>query len=94
MCIVGLARVGEQGAWIALSWDEAQTIQEVQITFDTGFKRELTLTSADQHDKHMIRAPQPETVRDYQLQAQAADGSWTTLESVSENHLRLRRHHH
>ena len=53
-----------EGPWVELAWDAPQTIREVQLTFDTGFHRELTLTSSDSHNAHMVRAPQPETVRD------------------------------
>ena len=87
-----VAPMGDSGAWIALTWPEEQTIRHVQITFDSGFQRELTLTSADGHNQHIIRAAQPETVRDYALQVQRTDGRWTTVEAVTDNHQRLRRH--
>ena len=87
-----VAPLGTDGAWLTLNWSEAQTISQVQITFDTGFKRELTLTSADGHNKHMIRAAQPETVKEYQIQAQDSNGHWNTIETVTDNHQRLRRH--
>lgn len=80
------------GAWIQLNWEAEQSIQHIHITFDTGFKRELTLTSADQHDKHMIRTAQPETVRDYELQVQTSGGEWHTVASVTDNHQRLCKH--
>lgn len=75
------------GAWIELSWETPQKIREVQITFDTGFQRELTLTSQDSINRGIVRAAQPETVRDYAL---LADGK-PVLE-VTGNHQRLRRH--
>jgi hypothetical protein len=65
----------------------------VQLTFDTGFHRELTLTSSESINKGIIRAPQPETVRDYQLQYRpTADGRWQPLVEVHGNHQRLVRH--
>ena len=39
-----IAPMSGEGAWIELAWDEPQTIRHVQLTFDTGFHRELTLT--------------------------------------------------
>ena len=79
-------------AWIELTWPDPKTIRHVQITFDTGFHRELTLTSSDAHNRQIIRAPQPETVRDYTLSARLANGSTVSLAQITENHQRLRRH--
>jgi hypothetical protein len=78
--------------WIELSWAEPQPISQVQITFDSGFHRELTLTSSDSHNSKMIRAPQPETVRDYAILAKTYDGREVELARVVGNHQRLRRH--
>ena len=66
------------GAWLELTWPKPQKIAEVQLMFDSGFQRELTLTSSDGSNKAMIRAPQPETVRDYELVAIDADGKETS----------------
>ena len=57
----------EGGVWVQLEWKQPRTISHVQITFDTGFQRVLTLTHQDDFNAKMIRAPQPETVRDYEL---------------------------
>lgn len=87
-----VAPLRSDGTWIELAWAEATSIQQVLITFDTGFQRELTLTSADGHNKHIIRAAQPETVKDYVIEAKNALGAWKTVVEVSENHQRLCRH--
>jgi len=79
-------------AWIELSWPDPQPIRRVQITFDSGFHRELTLTSSESHNSKIVRAPQPETVRDYALIARLEDGKEVELARVSGNHQRLRRH--
>ena len=84
--------LGADGAWLELKWPAPQTISQVQLTFDTGFQRELTLTSSDGITKSIIRAPQPETVRDYELVAVDAAGKETSLAKVTGNHQRLRRH--
>jgi hypothetical protein len=81
-----------EGAWLDLAWDEPQTIRHVQIVFDTGFARELTLTSGDGANKGIIRAPQPETVRDYTLSyRESPDGPLKELARVQGNHQRVNR---
>jgi hypothetical protein len=80
------------GPWVELAWEAPQTIRSVQLTFDTGFHRELTLTSSDSITKGILRAPQPETVRDYVVTYRSsADGPWTELKKVEGNHQRLNR---
>jgi hypothetical protein len=80
-------------AWLQLSWDKPRRISQLQITFDSGFHRELTLTSSDSINSSIIRAPQPETVRDYEIQYRdSADGKWEPLVEVKDNHQRLVRH--
>ncbi len=87
------APLESDGAWIELAWDQPQSVRHVQITFDTGFQRELTLTASDAINKGIIRAPQPETVRDYRLLAQVeGQDGWKELAAVTGNHQRLRRH--
>ena len=87
------APVGEAGAWIELRWAKAQTVGAVQITFDTGFQRELTLTSSDHINDGIVRGPQPETVRDYELLARRPGGGpLVTLATVKNNHQRINRH--
>jgi len=73
-------------AWIELEWDQPQRIREVQITFDTGFKRELMLTAQDSANVNIVRAPQPETVRDYHVMA-----GERVLATVTNNHQRVNR---
>jgi hypothetical protein len=82
-----------EGAWIELQWDTPQTVGWVQITFDSGFHRELTLSESRGVQKRVIAGPQPELVCDYDLLArETPDGPLTPLLEVRENHLRLRRH--
>jgi FAD dependent oxidoreductase len=75
-------------AWVELRWEKPQRIREVQITFDSGFKRQLTLSAQESQNVNLLRAAQPETVRDYTV---VADGT-RTLTSVKGNFQRLRRH--
>jgi hypothetical protein len=87
------APLGAEGAWLELAWDKPQTLKQVQFTFDSGFVRELTLSSNDTITKTIIRAPQPETVKSYSLQYQTEDGQeWVELASVTNNHQRVCRH--
>jgi hypothetical protein len=86
------ARMSPDGAWIELAWDRPRRIREVQITFDTGFQRELTLTSQDSVNRGIIRAAQPETVRDYTVSYRKPDGQLAELAAVKGNHQRLCRH--
>jgi len=80
-------RMGAEGAWIELRWDRPVGLSEVQMTFDTGFQRELTLSSSDGVMKGIVRGPQPETVKDYRVLAGGRE-----VARVAGNHQRLRRH--
>ena len=90
------ASLGTEGAppaWLELAWDSPQSIRQVQLTFDSGFQRELTLTKQDDFNQRMIRAPQPETVKSYTIQYQPVGRSeWIDLVTIDRNHQRLRRH--
>ena len=84
---------GPGGAWIELSWPKPQSISCVQITFDSGFARELTLSASDDVNEGIIRGPQPETVKDYEIQHRPdAGGEFRELVEVRGNHQRLKRH--
>ncbi len=74
-----------QPAWIELRWDQPQRLRQIQITFDSGFQRQLTLTSQDSQ-KGILRAPQPETVRDYTVSATRE------IAAVKNNFQRVNRH--
>jgi hypothetical protein len=87
-----VAPMGDDGAWLELSWETPQRLGQVQITFDTGFHRELTLTASDGHNAHIVRGPQPETVRDYTVSVRTPGGERVEVARVEGNHQRLRRH--
>lgn len=79
-------------AWLELRWAEPLTIHEVQVVYDTGLHRLLTLSMAEGYTQKMLWGrPQPETVRDYQLAAATAD-RWQELVRVEANHQRRRVH--
>jgi len=78
--------------WIELVFPRPQRIAMVQISFDTGFQRMLTLSAQASLNRNIIRGPQPETVRDYVVEARLADGHWQELAAIHGNFYRLRRH--
>jgi hypothetical protein len=87
-----VAPMVEGGAWLELRWDAPVSLRHVQLTFDTGFERPLTLTEQANYRARMIIGPQPETVRDYTVSCLDAEGQWRTVAEVQGNYQRLRRH--
>ncbi len=87
------AKIGSDGAWIELRWPGPRRIREIQITFDSGFERMLMLTANDAYTRRMVRAPQPETVRDYTISFLAGDGAeYREIVAVKGNYQRRNRH--
>jgi hypothetical protein len=80
------APLTDGGAWLELAWEQPQRLREVVLKFDSGFERELTLSSSDSISRRIVRAPQPETARDYKV---LVDGK--EVASVTGNHQRLNR---
>lgn len=79
-------------AWLQLEWDDPTPVREVQLVFDTGLHRHLTLSHHDGYTAGMVWGrPQPETVRDYTI-AICEGNRWRTVVEVHGNHRRLRRH--
>lgn len=73
--------------WLELRFKEPKRVREVHLVFDTGLNRALTLTHSDGFNGRMIRRPQPETVRDYELQV--LDGETArTVAAVKGNYQR------
>jgi hypothetical protein len=87
------APMGCEGAWIELSWDKPMKVSELQLTFDSGFQRDLLCTLQASKTKGIIRAAQPEIVRDYSVSCRpAAGGQLKQFIAVTGNHQRLNRH--
>ncbi|MBN2310139.1 MAG: FAD-dependent oxidoreductase, partial [Candidatus Hydrogenedentes bacterium] len=79
-------------AQVELRWAEPVHCGEVQLVFDTGLHRPLTLTHSDAYAARMAwGTPQPETVRDYLIEGEL-DGTWRTLVQVEGNYQRRRVH--
>lgn len=83
---------GRADAWADFTWEQPVALSMVQLTHDTGFHRELTLSAQNGRSASMVRAAQPETIRDYRLLAELEDGSEVELANVQGNYQRLRRH--
>ena len=79
-------------AWLRFDWEAPVDVRRIQLTFDTGLHRHLTLSHHDGYAAQMLwGSPQPETVRDYTIEG--FDGQqWSTLLRVTDNYQRLRRH--
>ena len=79
-------------AWIALSWNKPIIIGIVALVFDTGMHRLLTLSMADGYTGRMLWGrPQPETIRDYAIEANVG-GQWITVHSEQSNYQRKQVH--
>ena len=76
---------------LELRWPEPVEVGHVQITFDSGFHRELTLSASHGVQSRVVRGPQPETVRHYTLRGRRGSEEFPLAEE-HDNHLRLRRH--
>lgn len=79
-------------AWIELYWQQPIQPHEIQLIFDTGLHRYLTLSHATSVVERMKwGVPQPETVRDYKVEG-FCYGKWGTLVAVTNNYQRRRVH--
>jgi hypothetical protein len=76
---------------IQLHFRDPKRIAQVHLVFDTGLNRQLTLSHSDSTNRNQIRGPQPETVKDYDLQLVHGETS-RTIARVEGNYLRKRIH--
>lgn len=80
-------------AWLELRWAGPVTVHAVHLIFDTGQHRFLTLSQAEGYTRRMHwGAPQPETVRDYRIEIEGSEGSWTVIHQERGNYQRRRVH--
>lgn len=75
-------------AWIELSWNHPVCVCEIHLCFDSGLERELMLSASDHASRKIVRGPQPEIVKHYELR----DGDGNLLASCDDNHQRRRVH--
>ncbi len=77
--------------WLELRFREPKRIRKVHLTFDTGLNRQLTLSAQESVNRSIRIGPQPETVRDYEVQVLYADSAKTVVR-VEGNYQRKRVH--
>ena len=79
-------------AWLQLEWESPLTVHEVQLIFDTGLHRHLTLSHHDGYTGRMQWGqPQAETVCEYTIEVSIGN-RWETIVEVTANYQRRRRH--
>eukprot|EP01084_Bolivina_argentea_P162125 282170_1 len=81
--------------WIMLEWNYSIiSLSKIELIFDTGLHRELTLSQKETQEKKMIWGkPQPETIKDYNLQARDVNSNnWIMLIEIKGNYQRKRVH--
>ncbi len=77
-------------AWIQLDWEKPVSFSEIRMIFDTGLHRELTLSMSEKTTAKMCWGrPQPETVRDYRIEARDETGRWHLVAEGTDNYRRL-----
>lgn len=82
----------ELPAWLEIRWTAPVPLREIVLVFDTGLHRLLTLSQADGYTQKMLWGrPQPETVCDYAIRIETAQG-WRQVEAIQHNHQRQRAH--
>jgi hypothetical protein len=80
-------------AWIELRWDSPVTMRRIELVFDTGLHRQLTLTHSLAYREGMCWGQgQPETVKDYTVEREDETGTWTILAAVQGNGQRRATH--
>jgi hypothetical protein len=83
----------EKGAWLDLKWDAPKKVSQVQLTFDTGFQRQLVLTANPTFWRQDApRQPQAETVKDYEVLVKRKGASeFESVAKVRGNYQRMNR---
>jgi len=71
--------------WIELRWPEPVALKRIELIFDTGLHRQLTLTQSDAYCAKMCwGSGQPEAVKHYEVQLEAG-GEWMAVASESQH---------
>ncbi|MGG5903819.1 FAD-dependent oxidoreductase [Sphingobacterium daejeonense] len=76
---------GEQ--FIELTWSKPQKITTIEFTFDSGLNRHLRLSGENSTMKNQKRGPQPEMLKEYQLEVYSGS-TLVKKEEVTDNILR------
>lgn len=79
-------------AWLELRWEEPVAVGEVEIIFDSGLHRTLTLSQSEGVYRNLIWGTgQLELVKSYRVEAEVA-GRWVAVAEVAENWQRRASH--
>lgn len=79
-------------AWIQFEWPDPIPVEGIQLIFDTGLHRHLTLSHHDGYTSKMQWGrPQEETVRDYDIEVRVC-GEWSQVKEIRDNYQRRNRH--
>lgn len=72
-------------ATLTAEWTEEEEISRIELIFDTGLHRLLTLSQSDGYSRKMVWGqPPPETIRDFSVEVQKK-GEWVKLCQVLDN---------
>ena len=80
-----------EDAWLELDFGRDIGCSQLHLSFDTNLSRHMTLTHQDSYHARMIEGPQPETVKDYRIEAFDTSG-WKVVESIKGNYQRKKVH--
>jgi hypothetical protein len=81
---------GAAGQWLMLSWDAPRPVCEVRLTFDTNLEPNFSF-SIFPYVEHRVRAPVPETIAAYRIEAREG-GARRTVAREAGNYQRHRIH--
>ena len=77
---------------LQLEWETPVQLHELQLVFDTGLHRHLTLSHHDGYTSKMFWGrPQPETICDFAIERRVA-GEWISVVRIRDNYQRLFRY--
>jgi len=73
-------------AWLAVEWSTPVEASRVEVVFDSGLHRHLTLTQSSRYARKMHwGSGQPEMVRSFRIEIRAPSGEWETLCQIEDN---------
>lgn len=73
-------------AWLAVEWDTPIQVSQIDVVFDSGLHRHLTLTQSGRYAKKMHwGAGQPEMVRHFGIEIRSLSGEWESFREIENN---------
>lgn len=80
---------GDARPWLELAWGAPVDIAQLVLVFDTGMHRPLMMTHVEMLQQRVVWGPQPETIRDFTIQADCGEG-FEEVVQVTGNYQRQR----